>query len=302
MVTISTDLQRQAFLYGAMKAFKKKLVGLTTFSLAIRNATLEGTNEIAVPYHPLYGTASADFNPANGYEFSEDASIQSKKVTVDKRKYQNLSITSEEARRQPHLDPMTLGELKGDKLAVDILNDIFSQITLANYGAAVISEAATAFTKEDVIDIQTACDEAEWPDEPRAIVTKPAYRGNVMKDSVVLEGGGSGPFSALRDGKVRELFGFDLITTNTIPANAQSLAGFVCHPSAMLVAFAPIEPVPSVRKQLVDYQRFEDDQVGLTLELREWGDPQMDTGYMTLECNYGYDLGETAALLRITSA
>jgi len=93
-----------------------------------------------------------------------------------------------------------------------------------------------------------------------------------------------------------------LITSNTIPANGENLVGFVAHPSAMLVAFAPIEPHPNVRKNLVSYERFEDDQVGLTLELREWGDPDSDTGKTTLECNYGKAVGEAAALSRITSA
>jgi hypothetical protein len=40
----------------------------------------------------------------------------------------------------------------------------------------------------------------------------------------------------------------------------------------------------------------------LTLEYRRWGDPDIDTAKQVIECNYGFGLGEEAALKRIVSS
>lgn len=45
-----------------------------------------------------------------------------------------------------------------------------------------------------------------------------------------------------------------------------------------------------------------DPQTGLTLEYRAWGDADSDTSKEIIECNYGFGVGESAALKRIVSA
>lgn len=299
--TLDSKLQRDAFLFNAIEAFKETLIAISVFAIAIRNATLEGTNKVIVPYTPLHGTASKNFVAADGYVFDDNGEIQAKELTINKRKYQALAVTSADFRRQPALDTDSLGRQKGARLAKDVILDILSGVTVANFGADVLDTDATAFTKEDVIDLETIADNAEWPEgfDERHLVMKPAYLNNVLKDAVILDQSSYGSLEPIRRGKVREIGGFSAIKTPIIPANAENLVGFICHPSAMLVGMAPIVPEPRVMSKLSRYEQMTDDETGLTLEYREWGDPDLDTGKETLECNYGFAVGEAAALKRI---
>ncbi|MHA1544619.1 MAG: hypothetical protein ACTSU8_05740 [Alphaproteobacteria bacterium] len=296
--TLDSKLQRDAFLFNAMKAFKEQLIALSVFSIGIRDAVLEGTDKVVVPFHPLHGTASKDYVPANGYVFDDDGVINAREVTIDKRKYQPLSVTSANHNRQPMLDLEGLAAQKGARLAKDVIEDILSFLLVANFGAAVLDTDATAFTKEDVIDLGVIADQASWPEglDVRSLVMKSAFMGNVLKDAVILDQSSYGSLEPIRNGRVRELHGFSAIKTEVIPANGEALVGFIAAPSAMLVGFAPIVPEPRVMNKLDRYEQMTDDETGLVLEFREWGDPDLDTGKETLEINYGYDLGDAAAL------
>lgn len=99
-----------------------------------------------------------------------------------------------------------------------------------------------------------------------------------------------------------QIHSFSFATSNVIPANAEALVGMIVYRSAILVGFSPIEPAPEVMKQLNDYRIVSDDDIGISLEYREWGDPDTDTAKRTIEVNYGKAVGEAAALKRIASA
>lgn len=116
MNTIPQALRRSLILKSAMEEFKHKLISLGLFSTVLPNVPLEGNNEIDIPYIPLATSASKDFD--GSYKFDK-GDIESRKIAVNKRKYQSLTFTSEEKARQPYYDPVTLGKLKSAKLAED---------------------------------------------------------------------------------------------------------------------------------------------------------------------------------------
>ena len=142
MNTIPAALRRSLILKSAMEAFKHKLISLGLFSTVLRNVPLEGNNEVDIPYIPLATSASKDFDGT--YKFDK-GDMESRKITVNRRKYQSLTYTSEEKARQPYFDPITLGRLKGAKLAEDVLMDILSVITKENFGDAILTRNAADF-------------------------------------------------------------------------------------------------------------------------------------------------------------
>lgn len=180
---IDPALKRAVILKAAMAAFKHRLVSLGLFSTVFKDIPLEGSNDIEVPYYPLVTAASKDYNGT--YEFDE-GDLESKKITVNKRKYQSLTYTSEEKARQPYFDPEQLGRLKGAKLAEDVLCDILSCVTAENFGAAAVSANADEFDADNVIDLETACDESDWPDAMRGLIIKSGYLGNLKKEHRLL--------------------------------------------------------------------------------------------------------------------
>ena len=296
MNTIPAALRRSLILKSAMEEFKHKLIPLGLFSTVLRNVPLEGNNEIDIPYIPLATSASKDFDGT--YKFDK-GDMQSRKITVDRRKYQSLTYTSEETARQPYFDPITLGRLKGAKLAEDVLLDILSVITKANFGEAILTRNATDFDTDDIIDLETKIDEFEWPDSPRGMLLKSSYMANVKKDIKTSGGLANFGFSAL--GELPNLLGFSFSKFNRLPHNNEKLQGFVVYPSAIMVALAPIAPTANVMKQLSTYTTYTDPQTGLTLEYRAWGDADTDASKEIIECNYGFGVGESKALKRIVS-
>lgn len=298
--TIDDDLKLDLILDSAMQAFTEMLTPLALFSTAFYDIALKGTDKVQVPYYPLETAASKDF--AGTYLFDVGTDTQFKELTIDKRKYQSLSWTSAELRRQPKLDPETLGRIKGQKLAEDVLADIWSLVTNANFGAAGFIGAAGDFDVDDVIDLEVTVETAKWPNIGRGLILKPAYIGGLKKD--MNANGGVSTFARDSNGALINFPGlnsFSFATSNLIPANAENLVGMAVYKSALLVGFSPIQPAPEVMEKLSDYRIVSND-MGLSIEYRAWGDADTDTAKRTIEVNYGKAVGEAAALKRITSA
>jgi hypothetical protein len=295
--SIASDLQVQAILENALLAFKRTLAPVNAFSTVYRGVPLQGNDTVTVPYYPLQGTASNDFNGS----YSADAgTVQSRNVVINKRKYQALNVTGYELARQPHLSVEKLMDRQAEALAHDVVMDILSVVTAANYGSAVSTGAPTAFDFTDIADIVTSINNSYWPVANRSLVLSSTYHGALLKDPSIANWNAMGQAGAdvKLKGALTHIAGLDVFVTPNIPANSENLVGFATLPDAALVAFAPIAPADD---RITRYVTATDDN-GLTLEYREYPIPGSDTVQMVIEANYGYGKGEGAALKRIVSA
>lgn len=298
--TVSADLKRQAILQEGLRAFAVRLLPLRAFSTVHEMVPLEGTDEVVVPFYSLHAVASKAFVPATGYEF--DSSVTgSRKVTIDQRQYQGLSLTSAELRRQPFLNIMKNLVMAGERLADDVFATICGVITAANFGAPVYANAASAFDSDEVSNIRTACNQSHWSKSGRSLILDSEFDGALLKDNSVKAALNFGSTDPIQLGEIRNLLGFAYFETPSIPDNGEFLAGMAVHPSAIVAATAPILPDEDVRAQLSRYLVIVDPKLGIAIEARSFGNAQMDTGYHTLECNFGYDVGDAAALKRIVT-
>jgi hypothetical protein len=299
---LAAGLQTTIVLNAALLAFRKKIIPLRMFATAWKRdqAPLSAGKTMSVPYYPLEAVASKDF--AGSYDFTGSGpDVETRDVTINKRKYQPLICTSEELSRY-NFNPEKLGEMKGNRLANDVVTDVLSLVTAANFGAAVFTGAAGTFDADDVADIQLACDEANWPAEMRSLLLKSSYNTSLVKDNAIQAEYASGTTDPLYEGRIPRLSGFDVFPSNEIPANGENLVGMAIYPSALLVGFAPIPPADSVRKNLTAYEVVEDPETGIYIEYRAWGDPDSDSHKEVIEVNYGYAKGEGAAIKRLISA
>lgn len=299
--TVSTDLKRTVILQQSIRAFARRILMLTAFSTRLNGVKLEGTDKVAVPYFALDTTASTDFVAANGYDTFGNTNSDAKTVTIDKRKYQGLKWTSSELRRQPFLDVAKGAMLKAEQLGKDCVDDVLSLITVANFGAAVKTEPASAFDSDDIADLKGVADDLDWPEIGRSLILSTAYDVNVLKDNSVKSALNFGDNSPIRDGVVRNILGFDYFRNSYIPANAENLTGFIVWMSAILYGQAPVDPTEEVRNLLSRYEVVVEPTCGCMFEYRMWGDPDLDTTKEIIEVNYGKSVGEPTALRRITS-
>lgn len=296
---IASALQIDEILDSALSAFNEALFPVNAFCTAFYDTMLKGTDKVQVPYYPLEGAASKDYDGT--YVFA-DSDTQAREITINKRKYQPLAFTSAELARQPRFNPEELGRMKGAKLAEDIIADILSVVTLANFGAAGFTGAANTFDSDDTADLQGACDVAKWPKIGRSLILGSALMTNLRKDDAIKASPSQAiTEAAMRAGMVPQLNGFSLFPTNLIPANGEYLVGMASYKSAILVGFSPIEPAAEIRNVMSDYRSVTDPESGLTLEYRAWGEPGTDSVKRVIECNYGYAKGEAAAIKRLVT-
>jgi hypothetical protein len=298
--TVDAELNINTILDAALRAFKRAVLPLSAFATAYRNVQLKGTDKMVVPYYPLVTAASKDFDKC--YVFDDDYAVDKRSVTINKRKYQSWTITGRELSRLPQLQLEKIGAMYGEKLAYDVLQDIFSIITAANYGAAAFTGAASTFDSDDVTALAVVADNLLWPKTGRSMIVKPEYKGNLFLDGDVRLEYAYGDNGVIRDDVLPRVGGFDFGWTPGIPANNENLVGFIAYMSAILVGFSPIEPPPMARKMMAEYQIVTDPDSELSLEYRAWGEPGCDADLHVIECNYGYDKGETDALRRMVSA
>lgn len=300
-ITVPAGLKLDKILANAVKALKRKLLVLSAFSTVYRDVMLQGTDIVQVPFVPLDAGDSLDFDADVGYE-TGDGTLETRPVTVNKRKYQVLAVTGAQLARQPVLMLEEIFMRKVEKLAEDVLADIFAPVTAANFGAASFTGAASTFDIDGVLAIREACVNAMWPETGRALTLNPAFDTAALSDRDILNALNFGSNAPVQEGRIPRVAGFDYHAAPVLPANGENLAGFASLPSAILTAFSPIEPPPGVRKLMLDYRAASDEETGLTLEFRQMADPFHDTDYHIVEVNYGSGLGDAAQLKRIVTA
>lgn len=302
--TVDSKLARSEMLDAALIAFRKRVITLrnifsTTFAAGIR----ENSNKVEVPFFPLHAAAST--TRAAGETYSSKAAATATnavEVTLDKSKLQSLLFTNEERVRNRFLDPVQLGIQAGNKLAIDILTDIFSVFTAANYpGTTLAATLAADFDYTSLTELGRKCHDDDWPDEGRAFICKPAYHEAVLNGAPsTLRVSPSDP--QYREGMVDRAAGFDIFPFASLPANAQNLVGVACLPPAVLVGFAPLEPTEAIRSQLYDYEVMTDPETGIVLEFVHLAIGDSRTEVQAIESHYGYQVGDPAAAKRVFSA
>lgn len=274
-----------------VRALAKRLSPILSLSHVFRDQVLTETDIVKVPFYALETLASKDFDGSYSFAGADGGPGSSKDVTINKRKYQALEFTSKELRRNSVVDLNMVLQLKIEKLAEDVLNDIFSIATIANFGAAIHTGAASGFDRDDVVDIGVACSQANWPGSLRSMILESAYIGGLVKDMNAVDTAQGDELR--REGSLGRSGGFDLYEHPNMPTNGENRTGFVTLPYALLTAFSPIEPADEVRDNLSDYRAYTHES-GLTLEYRSWGDPDSDKAKRVIEVNYGKALGDVA--------
>ena len=305
--TIDSTLKRDVILQAIIVDFARRTLPLNLFSTVFSNVPLEGTNKVQVPFYDLDSSASQVFAAATGYDTIGNTTTDNREITVGTgatdggRWYQGLAFSSEEMARQPYLKIEQLARLKAEKLASDIVADVLSVITAANYGAAAKTEGANAFDSDDIADMKLAC--KLWPEGGRSLFLDSAYDANLLKDPAFKSALNAASDSAIKEGKLfPRVMGFDYVESPTIPANGENLVGFAAFASAILVAFAPVPPVAEVRNAGVTYQMVVDPTSGAMFEYRTFGNVVLDSATHTIESSFGWAKGNGNALKRITSA
>jgi ATP-dependent protease ClpP protease subunit len=315
-VSIDTNLQRNVILTESMRAFRRRLWPLEGFAHNFGSIpNLQGTDQVIVPYYPLYTTQSQLFIQSEGYQLTGSDSGLSKSITVGGlgsaakvpgigRAYQALTYTAYLLRRQPWVDIMRLVTMRVEQLALDVLTDVTTAWLLkANFGNAVWAGSPSNFDSNSIASLRGVAEKKDWPEGMRTLVIGTDYYTNLTTDPALKAFLNLGDTGVIREGRVGGLYGFaDTIGNPRIPVTADgNLIGWIAYPSAVLVATAPILPAPGELKLMVSYDVIADDQTDIVFEYKYFGQPINSQDVQIVESNYGSGLGEQAALARLVA-
>ena len=279
----------------ALMPFMSNLLPVTAFSTDFSPLPAEKLDTVRVP---LVGAPSTSSDFAGDYAANADSTVTVVPVTLNRHKYKTVHVTARESAETSLTVLETLVEAAAQQLAQDVLVDIFSCITLANFGAPGIAAlAATAFDYKKVLSLRDACGIAKMPPNPRSLILDSGYYTNMLADDVVAKSFNlnlNAP--AVTEGMVKRIAGFNLHETTLIPSDhAEKLVGFAAHSSAVAVAMRYLQPV-------ADYQQagaVTDPTTGMTFGYLRFTDTRANKIFVTLECLYGFAPAKTDALKRI---
>jgi len=300
MANTLTTLTHTVLAQRILEAFVQITAPIRAFATDFSPEAVQRGDKVKVPY--VSGGYTA--NDFNGTYLVQDSTAEGLDITIDKRKYVSWGLTTENLATMPQLSMDMFVRQKANALAVAFLQDVWSVITNANYGAAAKTSTAANFDADDVVDLREAAVAANWPANMRSLVLDESYVAYLLKDNAIQDASASGSSDPLIEGSVRRLCGFDLYESTLVPANGENLTGFICLPDAIYVANRALVPDDaSQRAGLLTEVVTDPSGSGMTMVMRDWFDNDTDTHKKVLEVNYGYRAGgNTGALKRIVSS
>jgi hypothetical protein len=217
-------------------------------------------------------------------------------VQLNRHKYKTVHVTAREASETALNVLETLVGSAVKQLAQDVLQDIFTEITAANYGdPAIAALASTAFDYKKVLGVRESCANARMPSTDRALVLDAAYFSNLLGDDIVAKSFMTPvALPGVVDGHIRRLAGFDVYETTILP-NTEKLVGFAGHPSCLAVAMRYLEPVA----QYDEAGAVTDPLTGLTFGYLRYTETSSNRIFVTVECLYGFKVAIAGGLKRI---
>ena len=283
----------------ALRGFNDTLLPLDVFATDYGGELTQGNTTVNVP---VYDANSGADTYAGSYITGAGGSVSNIPVVVDVHKKKTASFTDTQfANTFPSaIKSEEFGYQMGAGLAANVLADILSLVTAANFGAAAYTDVVANFDSDDVVDIKTVCDAANMTKVMRGLVLSDAYYNALLKDTSIKDASSYGSSDGIVAGFIPNVAGFKTWQTGGVPANAENLVGFACIKSAIAVAMRYLQPQ---RPESYDAaNELSDPETGIVLGWRDHFDPNTGTRYMNLECNYGKAVGQAAGLKRIVSA
>ena len=292
-----TDVKDIKVAQSALLPFRAALTPLRAFST---NFSPEPADKLDTVRVPVVGAPGLSSDFAGNYTANADSTVTVIPVQLNRHKFKTVHVTAREAAETAMsvFDNLVAGAVK--QLAQDVLQDIFSEITAANYGTpAIPAVAASAFDYKKVLGVREACSLAKMPITDRSLVLDGAYYTALLADAVV-----KSSFYApivqpgVVEAQIRRLAGFDIHETVILPENGEQLVGFAAHPSGLAVAMRYLVPVA----QYDEAGAVTDPETGLTFGYLRYTETSSNRIFVTVEALYGFKAAIPDGIKRIVKS
>jgi hypothetical protein len=236
---------------------------------------------------------------SDGYDL-QDVTATSKPITLDNFKGHVHGFTDLEASKSGDTDWLQriFVEPAVEATVEGVMDDLLALVTNANFSSNDVITAAN-FDSDDLADLSGDLTTAKVPKSLRSALLKPTYNASLQKDAAIQDAAAYGSSEAVREHSAGLIHGFGIHEYIEIPGNSENLEGFVCHPSALLIA---ARPVAAPKSPIVQVLNSVEPKTGLPLQFRAWYDANAGNYKTSIGLLYGVAVGNATALKRILSA
>lgn len=280
----------------AVESLAPTIAGINAFAVGVDASRDQQGDIVRVP---VYQSATVvDYNASSAnYGIEDDGGVVFVDVTLNRRKKSTSGILE---RQMSIVNAQSLIRAHMSAVIQGVFQDVCSVITLANFGAASFTGAASTFDLADVADLWNVAMTGQWNMVDNTLVLNPSYYAALLKDAGVISVDRSGSSAALRQGVIESINGFNVIGTNILPGNGQNLVGFITDRSAIAVGFGA--DTAEVGGSILSFETVADPATGMQFNVYEYIDPATRTRKITVESVYGYSMTRAASLKRLVSA
>ena len=281
----------------AQNALQPFMAGLTPLRAFSTNFSPEPADKLDTVRVPVIGAPGQSSDFAGNYTTNADSTITVVPVVLNRHKYKTVHVTAREAAETalPILDNLVAAAVK--QLAEDVLKDVFSEITAANFGApAIPALAATAFNYRKTLEMREACSAVKMPITGRSLILDDAYYTNLLTDDVVSKSFIL-PLSqpGVIEAQLRRIAGFEVFPSTILPDNGEKLVGFAAHPSGIAIAMRYLVPVA----EYDEAGAVTDPETGLTFGYLRYTETSSNKIFVTVECLYGFKAAMSQGVRRL---
>jgi len=282
------------FVQEALQAFVAGLTPTNAFSRDFSGETNAKGDAIYVPR--VDAITSTTFNQS--YTVG-GGTINTITVNLDQHRIAPMDLTDVQQLNSSAAKIDNMARQAGKSLAKMVLQDIWSVITTATFGAATVTTATANYNKDVLRTFRKALASNDVDMDMISWIGNVDCYDSLLSDDNIAHSNLYGGSEAIRDGNIPRVIGMDIYESNVIPLNSISLCAFATHPDAIAIAMRGFQDVvPSGA-----YEAFEtatDDESGITMTYRRHYDPNVGKMYGNFECLFGYSAALTKGLVIAT--
>ena len=300
--TIVYDIDEMAQI--SLKKLVPHLIHLDAFSKNLSDSRLSKGKQLIVEQFTYPTAASKDFTGVAGGLYTEVTDIVENeiKVPLDKHLYKSHLLTQDELQ----LCGVKQGNI--EMQAMRVLNDMMQYFlgffTLANFPNTSIV-AAAAWDSDNVSLVRDAVAALNWAPAQmgeannRRMISNSAFYGALTRDPDVKQVFASGQNQVIEQGILPQVFGFDQIELNSLPANGEDLGVIATHVNALAIATGAITPAGTFTG---DFATATDEKTGFTICVRRFTENGSGAEYFVTEVLAGGVVADPDQAFRITAS
>jgi hypothetical protein len=295
MSTIATN--DKIFVQEALNAFTAGLAPLNAFTRSYSSEARRKGDVIAIPRADALSTTTFAYANNSGYPYeTEGGTLNTISLNLDQHQIVGVDITDIQFASKGASEISVFARQQGRALARKCIENIFSLVSIANFGAAAataVSIADTGLTQ--LRNARKTMVDRKVNGENLSLIASSELFASLLGDSNISQAFQYGGNEAIREGRIPRLLGMDVYETNALALGGTlSLIGFLAHPDAIAVAIRQL--LPQDNSQYLAVDTVVDDETGLGFTYRRHFNPGKGRHYASFECLFGFTQALTLGL------